>query len=805
MAVMQPTDVAFETHLEFLTRALDLQTSLVRSALDLHPSASLVDFREAAEDAISKFNFAIGDLRSDLNSVATALASSGEPPTGTVEAQSSRSCLRPRAASTIGLPAKRASIDSEPESLPSGDASHLRNVSYARAETDTDRVPQRRSSRKMTPDSEIVGAVSPDSVVAKSTTEARVSYSRKAKKANEAPCINGVLNPDWPVRLAWDMLVILLVLCDSVVIPVQLAEFRTSPEFDDVWLCTTVSIFFCDLVLNFWTGYQGDMKQGQEKQLVTSKAMIAIHYLRGWFWIDFLSTVPWNVIAGALKPKSEKNTTSDGLKLAKVVKLMRLLRLMRMLRLCKIGVIWERLEARIGSITALNVVSMVKVLGIWTAICHWGACIWWMVGKRDSLVMLVTMQDAKVGGLHWTEVPRMHSAFDESWTWVERPASEQYVFCFYWILGVMRTMPAEVTPVNLTERMFVLLFMFFAVGAFAVNIARITQAWFRFSARKDAFKEEMACVRMYLRAINCGSTLQLRTQAYLSHLFEKRRLHAKELGLLSTLPEGLQRKLSQAHRIHYLRMIPRLDDWIDSALGHVCDATEALDFLPGDRLTQKGHDAEAAFVLMKGGLQVYEPSPLEPGRQSDESPTVRISMLRRRLSELSCRPVTVVDEHCLFDPGEAAPSQDTVVVLECSEVLRVDRRRFQEVLRALHARHGQASEAQPAAGLDSLGDTETWGALHTNQSGASSGYLSQGSSALASDGHRLGSGGVARSAAGSAAGDSVAEELRGPWSSVGEGTARGSLIRTPGEQLQRSGATGPAALLQFAASSMTGG
>jgi len=679
MAVMQPTDVAFETHLEFLTRALDLQTSLVRSALDLHPSASLVDFREAAEDAISKFNFAIGDLRSDLNSVATALASSGEPPTGTVEAQSSRSCLRPRAASTIGLPAKRASIDSEPESLPSGDASHLRNVSYARAETDTDRVPQRRSSRKMTPDSEIVGAVSPDSVVAKSTTEARVSYSRKAKKANEAPCINGVLNPDWPVRLAWDMLVILLVLCDSVVIPVQLAEFRTSPEFDDVWLCTTVSIFFCDLVLNFWTGYQGDMKQGQEKQLVTSKAMIAIHYLRGWFWIDFLSTVPWNVIAGALKPKSEKNTTSDGLKLAKVVKLMRLLRLMRMLRLCKIGVIWERLEARIGSITALNVVSMVKVLGIWTAICHWGACIWWMVGKRDSLVMLVTMQDAKVGGLHWTEVPRMHSAFDESWTWVERPASEQYVFCFYWILGVMRTMPAEVTPVTLTERVFVLLFMFFAVAAFAVNVTRITQAWFRFGSRRDAFKEEMACFRMHLRTINCGDALQMRTQACLNHLFEKRKIHAKELGLLNALPEGLKSKLSQAHRIHYLRMIPRLHNWIDPALRHVCDATEVLDFLPGDKLTEKDLDAEAAFVLMRGGLQVYDPSAWEPGGRG--------SKFFRGSS--STTPIfgalTVVDDHCLFERKETARCKDTVMVLECSEVLRIGRKKFQEALQDLRA------------------------------------------------------------------------------------------------------------------------
>jgi len=31
-------------------------------------------------------------------------------------------------------------------------------------------------------------------------------------------------------------------------------------------------------------------------------------------------------------------------------------------------------------------------------------------------------------------------------------SEEAYIFCFYWTLGVMRTMPAEVTPVNLAER-----------------------------------------------------------------------------------------------------------------------------------------------------------------------------------------------------------------------------------------------------------------------------------------------------------------------------------------------------------------
>ncbi|CAK0867616.1 unnamed protein product [Prorocentrum cordatum] len=502
--------------------------------------------------------------------------------------------------------------------------------------------------------------------------------------------VRGALNPEWSGRLTWDLCVLVLVVCDSVVLPFQLAEFHPSPVFDASWLWCTSLFFLCDLVMNFFTAYPAGKKEAhlREGELVSDKVLIALHYLRGWFWVDFLSTVPWTMITDTVSgagSEGSRSSASNVTKLAKVVKLTRLLRLMRMLRLCKLSVIWGRLEVRIGSITFLNVITRgrIKVLGAWSAICHWGACIWWMFGKRDSLVTAFTMKDS-TDAVHWTELPRKHTAYDDAgeWTWADKSVAEQYVFCFYWILGVMRTMPAEVTPVNLTERVFVLLFMFFAVGAFAVNIARITQAWFRFSARNDAFKEEMAYVRMHLRAAKCGDALQLRTQSYLQHLFEKRKIHAKELSLLNVLPEALKRKLGRAQVIHHLRKIPQLEDWDDSVLAMVCDATEVVDYLPGDKLTEKSRDAEAAFVLTRGGLQVFGADP--PGRSrrlfssSQVGTSGRPGRPRRSAADGSGR-LTVVDDQCLF-MSQATPSRHTVVALECSEVLRIDRQKFMSLI-----------------------------------------------------------------------------------------------------------------------------
>ena len=33
---------------------------------------------------------------------------------------------------------------------------------------------------------------------------------------------------------------------------------------------------------------------------------------------------------------------------------------------------------------------------------------------------------------------------NQPFVWSERPKAEAYIFCFYWTLGVMRTMPSEV-------------------------------------------------------------------------------------------------------------------------------------------------------------------------------------------------------------------------------------------------------------------------------------------------------------------------------------------------------------------------
>ena len=212
------------------------------------------------------------------------------------------------------------------------------------------------------------------------TYERRICESVVIEK--EGFCPRGLLNPHWIGKLVWDFAVMFFVLMDAMVLPFQLT-FKSNLQvdsFDIMWLWITTWIFAIDIVLTFNTAIESGEREGKGK-LILDRVAIAKNYVRGWFLIDFGSAVPWAQISEAFVDDSQSQLT----RLTKVVKFVRLLRLVRMLRLAKLGQIWERVEHRIGSVYIIQCISLLRVLSVVVAMCHWSACIFWLIGLPKNL------------------------------------------------------------------------------------------------------------------------------------------------------------------------------------------------------------------------------------------------------------------------------------------------------------------------------------------------------------------------------------------------------------------------------------
>ena len=135
-----------------------------------------------------------------------------------------------------------------------------------------------------------------------------------------------LLNPNSPAKLKWDLFIGLLIICSVIIVPLRLGfDIDLTTEwmgFD--W--STDFFFALDIFINFRTGYMDE-----QQILHTSPNIVAKHYARGWFFIDLVSTIPFDKIVSLFLDASD----SDQLRSLRLIRIVRLVRLAKLIKLLK--------------------------------------------------------------------------------------------------------------------------------------------------------------------------------------------------------------------------------------------------------------------------------------------------------------------------------------------------------------------------------------------------------------------------------------------------------------------------------------
>ena len=195
-----------------------------------------------------------------------------------------------------------------------------------------------------------------------------------------------------PNKVVWDMFVIVLVLINCYMTPLELC-FRSFQEYVETpgGIAFRVAdhiidfFFFVDIVINFRTTYFDD-----DGELVVEYKLLARTYMWRppyWFWMDLVGTIPWDL----LNPLLEGN---DG-----ATRAARLLKLPRLLRL-------GRLMKNLDQLRSGNIVRITRLLIYFNLVSHWLACIWWLLGEKQLQYKRLIRhavdraRDGRLRGLH---------------------------------------------------------------------------------------------------------------------------------------------------------------------------------------------------------------------------------------------------------------------------------------------------------------------------------------------------------------------------------------------------------------------
>jgi hypothetical protein len=157
--------------------------------------------------------------------------------------------------------------------------------------------------------------------------------------------------------------VLCLVMYSSFYTPYQTAFYKQNP--DSFWFDTLVDLAFAfDIILTFYSGYD----KGYD--VIMDKKRIAKHYLKTWFFIDFIATVPWSILVAWVDSVLAQSDMVSMLRLLKVFRLARAGRIIKR--------ITQTMTIHTKFIDAVNFFIYVMI------VCHLLACFFYILPRVVS-------------------------------------------------------------------------------------------------------------------------------------------------------------------------------------------------------------------------------------------------------------------------------------------------------------------------------------------------------------------------------------------------------------------------------------
>ncbi|XP_031572665.1 uncharacterized protein LOC116306713 isoform X2 [Actinia tenebrosa] len=155
----------------------------------------------------------------------------------------------------------------------------------------------------------------------------------------------------------WDWWVLVLTFYIAIMVPYNVAFSRHGKTKDLIIVDMVIELFFIlDIVVHFRTTFVDNAGR-----IVYDQKAIAIHYLKGWFVLDFLAALPFEALYFV--------NQSWGF-LVQLLKCGRLLRLFRVVR-------------KLHRYTEYSTVLLTLLMLAFAMVAHWLACVWYVIGLEE--------------------------------------------------------------------------------------------------------------------------------------------------------------------------------------------------------------------------------------------------------------------------------------------------------------------------------------------------------------------------------------------------------------------------------------
>ncbi|TYZ57193.1 hypothetical protein PybrP1_011143 [[Pythium] brassicae (nom. inval.)] len=388
-----------------------------------------------------------------------------------------------------------------------------------------------------------------------------------------------ILDPRSNPKLAWDSLIMAIVLYSAILIPIEVGfpdlEFGVGWR----WLSIVLDVLFClDVLQNFFVGFY----VSEEEPMARDRRQIARRYLSSWFLPDVLAIIPADYVINGVSTASRDNSVLS-LKLARMIRLVRISKLARLLKLRQFVMKLEdalELDAVFARMTRL--ISQVLL------VTHILSCFWHYVGYTDD-AMAVTWLTAL--GL------------------AQETAHVRYLYSFYWVIVTVAGVGyGDVHATNTDERLFAMVTMIIGAGGFGVIIANITEILENWNREAATRARKLGIVQEFVKKKAIPKQLKSRLLRYFRHYIAKTSAF-DERELLCEFSLSLRGEILQETYKNSFFRIPAFQRLSPQFVLDMAMYIKPLIAVTGDVLARENAVGTEMFILNSGVIEVKRTAP----------------------------------------------------------------------------------------------------------------------------------------------------------------------------------------------------
>ncbi|XP_044073635.1 potassium voltage-gated channel subfamily H member 7-like isoform X1 [Siniperca chuatsi] len=390
-----------------------------------------------------------------------------------------------------------------------------------------------------------------------------------------------------PFKAVWDWLILLLVIYTAILTPYS-AAFLLNDQGEQRrrecgYSCSPLNVvdlivdimFIIDILINFRTTYVN-----QNEEVVSNPAKIAIHYFKGWFLIDMVAAIPFDLLI--FGSGSDETTTLIGL-----LKTARLLRLVRVAR-------------KLDRYSEYGAAVLMLLMCIFALIAHWLACIWYAIGNVEKPYL-----EHKIGWLDnlGVSIGKRYNYSDPS----SGPSiKDKYVTALYFTFSSLTSVGfGNVSPNTNSEKIFSICVMLIGSLMYASifgNVSAIIQRLYSGTARYHA---QMLRVKEFIRFHQIPNPLRQRLEEYFQHSWA----HTNGIDMNTVLkgfPECLQADICLHLNRSLLTNCKAFQGATKGCLRALAMHFKTTHAPPGDTLVHSGDVLTALYFLSRGSIEILK-------------------------------------------------------------------------------------------------------------------------------------------------------------------------------------------------------